>query len=693
MSRRGRSLYRRRAILAACAAGVIVFRSSLSLQAGERRDDVPDSSYISLGLDPRFSSVGIVDESTGFGGGVLISPKWVLSAGHVVAATPNNFTYGTGTHGVGGTNVGINQFFTAPGQITGQEINGNDMGLIQITANATGVTFASRYFGTSDLGSLATYVGYGQAGTGSGGTISSSEGVKRAFTNNLDINGGSFSGGSTNLVISDFDDPGNADGLNLSGGGTLPTAMEGMLAFFDSGGGVFVDKTVGTQTRNYLESINSFVAAVGPPNGDGALNGTYSDLSFSTRVNAWNSWIDDTIANNWKTASNGNFSTAGNWSIGTMTSGTPTTGDIAGFNVAGTYTVTFTGPVDNYQMLARQGTITLNLGGFTYNLSSVAYDGSVVVGRYSGNAASVIVTNGTVTSHDAIIGHLSGSSGTISLGSAATWNLNGDMYVGGSFDGAGGSGTFSLQNSNSVANISGTMRVYGNGTVSYNAGSLSVGTLYVEGGRVNLSTGANKVLRVGVGTVTSGGKIDLADNDMIATLTTLSQIQSLITSGYNGGNWTGDGIASSKAASSPSGGEAGKTGLGFGTAGSLGLTTFDGISVSSSDVLVKYTYLGDANLDGKVDLSDMILFAPHWLTSGNVWTGGDFNYDGTVNAKDLTLLARNWQTGVSSAALDEPFDLSLLSTFGIPISSVPEPTSLCWLGIASLSLQRRRKRR
>ena len=68
----------------------------------------------------------------------------------------------------------------------------------------------------------------------------------------------------------------------------------------------------------------------------------------------------------------------------------------------------------------------------------------------------------------------------------------------------------------------------------------------------------------------------------------------------------------------------------------------------SSDVLVKYTYSGDANLDGQVDIGDLGLLAGAWQQSGTDWFHGDFTYDGAVNIGDLGLLAGNWQKGVGN---------------------------------------------
>ena len=69
-------------------------------------------------------------------------------------------------------------------------------------------------------------------------------------------------------------------------------------------------------------------------------------------------------------------------------------------------------------------------------------------------------------------------------------------------------------------------------------------------------------------------------------------------------------------------------------------------------MLVKYTYFGDANLDGTVNAADYLQIDNGLNSGGNVWRNGDFNYDGVVNGDDYSLIdnAFNTQGGVSLAA-------------------------------------------
>lgn len=77
---------------------------------------------------------------------------------------------------------------------------------------------------------------------------------------------------------------------------------------------------------------------------------------------------------------------------------------------------------------------------------------------------------------------------------------------------------------------------------------------------------------------------------------------------------------------------------------------------------LKETFIGDANLDGHVDATDLNALALSWRVDDvTSWGNGDFNGDGSVNATDLNALALNWRSeGASAAAVPEPSSGSLL---------------------------------
>ena len=70
--------------------------------------------------------------------------------------------------------------------------------------------------------------------------------------------------------------------------------------------------------------------------------------------------------------------------------------------------------------------------------------------------------------------------------------------------------------------------------------------------------------------------------------------------------WTGtSGITSATAAATDAAPGAKLTGLGYAEASSVGITgSYNGQTVDANTIIVRYTYLGDANLDGKVNAQD-----------------------------------------------------------------------------------------
>src|SRR4029453_6784890 len=67
-------------------------------------------------------------------------------------------------------------------------------------------------------------------------------------------------------------------------------------------------------------------------------------------------------------------------------------------------------------------------------------------------------------------------------------------------------------------------------------------------------------------------------------------------------------------------------------------TTFSGQSVTPDDVLVKYTYVGDANLSGAVTFDDYVGMdnAFFGLIPNLGWATGDINFDNVINFDDYS---------------------------------------------------------
>jgi hypothetical protein len=229
--------------------------------------------------------------------------------------------------------------------------------------------------------------------------------------------------------------------------------------------------------------------------------------------------------------------------------------------------------------------------------------------------------------------------------------------------------------------------VNGTGTLIVGAGAKLTAD-YIRQGALSVGAGATVVIgsnstigaavsNVSKLTLTATSTLDLNNNDLIVNhasgdTTALTSIRSSIVQAYHNGAWDQAGITSTLLQTRP------KYGLGYAEAAALGATSFDGQPVTDA-VLVKYTLLGDGNLDSVVNALDFNMLASNYGAAGNAgWINGDFNYDGTVNSSDFGALAANF----NSAAVPT----SPLGTL------VPEPVTLGAAAMSLLMFSRRRRR-
>lgn len=171
---------------------------------------------------------------------------------------------------------------------------------------------------------------------------------------------------------------------------------------------------------------------------------------------------------------------------------------------------------------------------------------------------------------------------------------------------------------------------------------IALHSLNMTGGIVSLSAGKNLVFSLSQLSISGGGKLDLTDNAMVLDYTNpndpISTVRGYLSAGYNGGAWNGQGIFSSNAAAA-----AGTT-LGIAEASDIGSpSSFVGVPIDGTAILIRYTLAGDATLDRMVDVNDLYAMATHWYVSEPIFAMGDFNGDGFVDGKDLGILSVHWQ--------------------------------------------------
>jgi hypothetical protein len=359
--------------------------------------------------------------------------------------------------------------------------------------------------------------------------------------------------------------------------------------------------------------------------------------------------------------------------------------------------------------LVAGGTLSHTVTAIAATFSGVAFSAtanvlastSLVIAGNSSNAGLITATNMPVT-----IGQ-SGSPAYTFLNTGTLQDPGGSLTVFDVFNTSTPISVVSLANSGTVilSNTTGQFGpITGNGSLivssgsSLSANSVVQSTFNISGTAVVAPRGAGNSSASTLSvlsnlTLGANGLLDLNNNDLqIHSANAAATLAELI-QGYASGNWNGTtGIRSTPAAGSTLftlgyvyNASATKTRL---------INSFDGVNTVLNDALIKYTYYGDTNLDGKVDGTDYSRIDAAYLAdktkfnASTGWFNGDFNYDGVIDGSDYTLIdnAFNAQGAQLSAEIASP--TAQFSNAAPP--SVPEPPAASLLLITITGLLGRR---
>jgi autotransporter-associated beta strand protein len=332
------------------------------------------------------------------------------------------------------------------------------------------------------------------------------------------------------------------------------------------------------------------------------------------------------------------------------------------------------------------GTLTLNIASGTDT-----FNGTLAMPTTSRTFAVVKTGNGTfvMAGQDRYVGLTSVNTGTYVMSGQNIGIVVGGIHAGyGDYSTTNGAALVFQNNSNTVGAITGGGSTYLGPTAGMvitanvvRQSVLNIGrsaTMRIAPNGTSTATSVLSELDFAIANVSDPiSTLDLTNNNLVIDYTGASPIatvQNAVKFGYHNGAWNGPGITSSTAATSPG------MALGYAEASSVFSTfpaTFSGQSVDNTSVLVRYTFAGDANLDGTVDTGDFTAMSQHFGSSGQGWVAGDFNYDGTVNALDFNALATNYGRALASPALG---------------SLVPEPQVLFAAVAFGVALRRSRRR-
>ncbi len=217
-------------------------------------------------------------------------------------------------------------------------------------------------------------------------------------------------------------------------------------------------------------------------------------------------------------------------------------------------------------------------------------------------------------------------------------------------------------------------------SINVSSGSeVQIGSLAMTGGAsATLNNSSGAILATSGLSIDSTSSLDLGNGFVDITGGSLGTISGYAANGYNNGAWNGTGgIFSSVAAANST--HLTAVGVIQNNQGGSPLFTssnFDGITPGASDILVAYTYDGDANLSGAVNGLDYSRADSGSLNGLTGWFNGDFNYDLSVNGSDYTLLDNAFNTqGSALPAAELAVRTSSAASTAVEVASTPTTDS------------------
>ena len=332
-----------------------------------------------------------------------------------------------------------------------------------------------------------------------------------------------------------------------------------------------------------------------------------------------------------------------------------------------------------------------NLGSGTATINTASADLALTGG--------VSMTSGTLVKTGPNMLTLSNGSGTQAYGAGATLRVNqGALALNADAGGSTAACNLAVEANNSSAVAFGVTQHLAGLTLNNTSTATLTGPVTIATHGLTIAGGASPT-----------AKLDLMDGLLAVHYTAPAVVanirQTIIYSAHfdpasAASLWdTGAGITSQMLTDDPYGGRA----LGYADNAELGIP-YDASNpfgnytgVDGQTMLVRYTIIGDVNLDGIVDDSDIGILTNNYGMNVD-WANGDvYGYDGIVDGNDVGVQANNYGMSLGSVLplADSPPDAGLALDLGngLALSSgtLPEPMTVLLLGAGAMALAARRR--
>ena len=241
-----------------------------------------NEEYREIANRPAFDCVGrysISETDSSYAAGVLITPKWVLTASHFVK---DSSVWFFGNVYYKSKKITMHPKLRSLSESRKKQWDGWDLALVELENAVTNVKPAIRYQERSELGETIYKIGYGYIGDGLNGQRSPAKQERLGGNNIIDSIGGLIEGIQLgeDVLVCDFDSP-DTNEFNKCGS-PIPLDHEIGGSKGDSGGGIFIN-------------INGEMQLAGIVSGGINREITYGSILLFARVSSANTWIDSVI--------------------------------------------------------------------------------------------------------------------------------------------------------------------------------------------------------------------------------------------------------------------------------------------------------------------------------------------------------------------------------------------------------------